>query len=172
MGPTDVDALVTEHLAVVTYQVRALMQRLPAHVHRDDLMSAGHLALVRAARSYDDSTGVPFGRWAALRIRGALVDELRSMDWTTWRILSGNDWTAACRNRVRSSASRSASGPRALSGTLSARDQSSVPASMDRIRASATERAVLTSSTVMPVAWARSSWVGDRPSVPARSLPT
>lgn len=83
MGPTDVDALVTEHLAVVTYQVRALMQRLPAHVHRDDLMSAGHLALVRAARSYDDSTGVPFGRWAALRIRGALVDELRSMDWAT-----------------------------------------------------------------------------------------
>jgi RNA polymerase sigma factor for flagellar operon FliA len=77
------NALVIEHLAVVGHQVNALMSRLPPHVHRDDLVSAGQLALVRAARSYDDSTGVPFGRWAALRIRGALVDELRSLDWAT-----------------------------------------------------------------------------------------
>jgi RNA polymerase sigma factor for flagellar operon FliA len=75
--------LVTEHMALVGYQVSALTARLPPHVHRDDLVSAGHLALVRAARSYNPSTGVPFGRWAALRIRGALIDELRSMDWAT-----------------------------------------------------------------------------------------
>lgn len=75
--------LVTEHLAVVGYQVNALVSRLPSHIHRDDLMSAGHLALVRAARSYNDATGVPFARWAALRIRGALIDELRSQDWAT-----------------------------------------------------------------------------------------
>lgn len=77
------NALVTEHLAVVGYQVNALMSRLPPHVHRDDLVSAGQLALVRAARSYDGSTGVPFARWAALRIRGALIDELRGLDWAT-----------------------------------------------------------------------------------------
>lgn len=77
------NALVTEHLAVVGYQVNALMSRLPPHVHRDDLVSAGQLALVRAARSYDESTGVPFARWAALRIRGALIDELRGLDWAT-----------------------------------------------------------------------------------------
>ncbi len=75
--------LVTEHLALVGYQVSALAARLPSHIHRDDLVSAGHLALVRAARSYNASTGVPFGRWAALRIRGALIDELRAMDWAT-----------------------------------------------------------------------------------------
>jgi RNA polymerase sigma factor for flagellar operon FliA len=77
------NALVTEHLAVVRQQVAALMSRLPSHVHRDDLVSAGQLALVRAARSYDESTGVPFARWAALRVRGALIDELRSLDWAT-----------------------------------------------------------------------------------------
>ncbi|GAA2725543.1 sigma-70 family RNA polymerase sigma factor [Cellulomonas aerilata] len=77
------NALVVEHLDVVGHQVNALLSRLPPHVHRDDLVSAGQLALVRAARSYDDSTGVPFGRWAALRIRGALIDELRSLDWAT-----------------------------------------------------------------------------------------
>jgi RNA polymerase sigma factor for flagellar operon FliA len=77
------NALVTENLAVVRHQVNALISRLPPHVHRDDLISAGQLALVRAARSYDDSTGVPFARWAALRIRGALIDELRSLDWAT-----------------------------------------------------------------------------------------
>jgi RNA polymerase sigma factor for flagellar operon FliA len=44
-------------------------------------MSAGAMALVRAARSFDDTKGVPFARYASMRIRGALVDELRSMDW-------------------------------------------------------------------------------------------
>lgn len=77
------NALVTEHMAMVGYQVNALMARLPPHVYRDDLVSAGHLALIRAARSYNASTGVPFARWAALRIRGALIDELRGQDWAT-----------------------------------------------------------------------------------------
>jgi RNA polymerase sigma factor for flagellar operon FliA len=77
------NALVTENLAVVRQQVSALVSRLPSHLHRDDLISAGQLALIRAARSYDDSTGVPFARWAALRVRGALIDELRSLDWAT-----------------------------------------------------------------------------------------
>ncbi len=44
-------------------------------------MSAGAMALVRAARSFDATKGVPFARYASLRVRGALVDELRSMDW-------------------------------------------------------------------------------------------
>jgi RNA polymerase sigma factor for flagellar operon FliA len=50
-------------------------------VNRDDLVSAGMLALVLAARSFDETRGVPFGGFAALRIRGALIDALRSMDW-------------------------------------------------------------------------------------------
>lgn len=77
------NALVTENLALVGYHVNAMLARVPSYVSRNDLVSAGHLALVRAARSYDASTGVPFARYAALRIRGALVDELRGMDWVS-----------------------------------------------------------------------------------------
>ena len=75
------NALVEQHLALVGYNVNEVLARVPAHVSRSDLTSAGAMALVRAARSFDDSKGVPFARYASLRIRGALIDELRSMDW-------------------------------------------------------------------------------------------
>ena len=78
-NPTN--ALVVAHMALVGYHVNAMLGRVPAYVSRADLVSAGHLALVRAARAYDESTGVPFARYAALRIKGALVDELRGMAW-------------------------------------------------------------------------------------------
>jgi RNA polymerase sigma factor for flagellar operon FliA len=77
------DELVEQHLPLVGYHVSEMLMRVPRTVNRDDLASAGSLALVLAARNYDPSTGVPFARYAALRIRGALIDELRSMDWAT-----------------------------------------------------------------------------------------
>lgn len=78
---TAVEDLVRAHLPVVGYQVSELMTRLPGHVQRDELVSAGLAALAQAAVGYDEATGVPFGRYASLRIRGALLDELRGMDW-------------------------------------------------------------------------------------------
>ncbi|MBO1751250.1 sigma-70 family RNA polymerase sigma factor [Actinotalea sp. BY-33] len=78
---TAANELVVEHLALVGYHVNSMLSRVPSYVSRSDLASAGHLALVQASRAYDESTGVPFARYAALRIRGALVDELRGMDW-------------------------------------------------------------------------------------------
>ena len=76
-------ALVETHLPLVGYHVNEIAARIPQHVSRDDLSSAGALALVRAAAAYDPATGVPFARYAAIRIKGALVDELRSMDWAS-----------------------------------------------------------------------------------------
>ncbi|CAA9419555.1 MAG: hypothetical protein AVDCRST_MAG35-1892, partial [uncultured Quadrisphaera sp.] len=76
-----VEELVRTHLPIVGYQVNETMARLPGHVHRDDLVSAGLAALAAAAVGFDASTGVPFARYATLRIRGALLDELRAMDW-------------------------------------------------------------------------------------------
>lgn len=75
------DELIREHLPIVGYEVSDIARRLPSHVRREDLASAGALALVQAGRSFDPSRGVPFSRYAARRIRGAIVDELRSMDW-------------------------------------------------------------------------------------------
>ena len=80
---TQVDALVTVNLPLVGYAVSDLLGRVPSYVSRDDLASAGSLALVQAAQAFDVSFGVPFARYAALRIRGALLDELRSMDWVS-----------------------------------------------------------------------------------------
>ncbi len=75
--------LVVEHLPLVGYHVNATLSRVPSYVSRSDLASAGSLALVKAARAYDASTGVPFARYASLRIKGALIDELRGMDWVS-----------------------------------------------------------------------------------------
>jgi len=75
------DALVLAHLPLIGYHVNSVLGRVPAYVSRAELASAGALALVKAARAYDAETGVPFERYAALRIRGALIDELRGMDW-------------------------------------------------------------------------------------------
>ena len=80
-NPTNV--LVVENMPLVGYHVNAMLGRVPSYVSRSDLVSAGALALVRAARGYDETTGVPFARYASLRIKGALIDELRGMDWVS-----------------------------------------------------------------------------------------
>ena len=64
----DVEALVLEHLPLVGYNVTEALHRVPPTVTRDELASAGALALVLAARAYDPSTNVPFARYATLRI--------------------------------------------------------------------------------------------------------
>ncbi|MEN3309193.1 MAG: polymerase sigma factor FliA [Micromonosporaceae bacterium] len=78
-----IEDLVRSHMALVGHLVREIASRLPAHVNRDDLTSAGLAALVTAARSYDPAREVPFARFATVRIRGALLDELRGMDWAS-----------------------------------------------------------------------------------------
>jgi len=80
---TSSEEMVTSHMALVGHIVRETMGRVPAHVSRDDLTSAGLAALVQAAHGFDASRGVPFSRYAATRIRGAILDELRSVDWAS-----------------------------------------------------------------------------------------
>jgi RNA polymerase sigma factor for flagellar operon FliA len=77
----DVTPLVEANLPLVGHLVREALAKVPSHVSRDDLVSAGMLALVMSARSFDAARGVPFARFAAIRIRGALTDDLRRMDW-------------------------------------------------------------------------------------------
>lgn len=82
------EVLVKEHLPLVGYLVSELLGRLPAYVNRDELLSAGFAALAQAARAYDPSRGIPFGRFASNRVRGALIDELRSADWASRSVRS------------------------------------------------------------------------------------
>jgi RNA polymerase sigma factor for flagellar operon FliA len=82
-APGRTDELVRENLPLVGHLVRETLARVPGHVSRDDLTSAGMLALVQAAEAYDESRGASFATYASTRIRGALVDELRSLDWAS-----------------------------------------------------------------------------------------
>lgn len=77
------ETLIRDNMPLVGHMVRELLFKVPPHVHRDDLASAGYAALVTAARSFDPTRGIPFGRFAASRVRGALLDELRGMDWAS-----------------------------------------------------------------------------------------
>ena len=77
------DDVVRAHMPLVGHLVREVISRVPPHVSRDDLLSAGYTALVTAARGFDEERGVPFARFAAARIRGALLDELRGLDWAS-----------------------------------------------------------------------------------------
>jgi len=103
----DIDTLVREHTALAGHLVREVASRVPGHIHRDDLMSAGLAALVLAARAYDPARGVPFASFARVRVRGALLDELRGLDWATRsvrqlarRIDSARTYLAATLGRV------------------------------------------------------------------------
>ncbi|MBA2955379.1 sigma-70 family RNA polymerase sigma factor [Nocardioides sp. MAH-18] len=83
MAEVESDELVLLNLPLVGHLVREVSQRVPVSVDRDDLRSAGMLALVAASKSYQAARGVPFSAYATTRIRGALVDELRSLDWAS-----------------------------------------------------------------------------------------
>lgn len=81
--PDEQERLVREHMPLVGHVVREVLARVPGHVSRDDLTAAGMLALVQVIRTYDPARGVPLGRYAVQRIRGAVLDELRGLDWAS-----------------------------------------------------------------------------------------
>ena len=80
---SEVNELVESHLHLVGHVVNQLSSRFPRHVDRDELRGAGAAGLVDAAHRYDPGTGVPFARYASIRIRGAVLDATRSRDWAT-----------------------------------------------------------------------------------------
>jgi len=73
--------LVEKHLPLVKTVVGRLAMTLPPHVDGQDLYSAGLTGLLSAVRQYDPNAGTAFETYARLRIRGAVLDELRRMDW-------------------------------------------------------------------------------------------
>lgn len=81
--PTRSNALVEDNLGLVQHIVNQVSMRYPRHVDRQELWNAGALGLVDAARRYDPSIGIPFPRYASIRIRGAIIDSTRSRDWAT-----------------------------------------------------------------------------------------
>jgi RNA polymerase sigma factor for flagellar operon FliA len=79
--PAERESLILEHTSLIRYVAGRIAMRLPAHVSLDDLMSAGVLGLIDAVDKFDPGQNVKFKTYAEFRIRGAILDELRSMDW-------------------------------------------------------------------------------------------
>jgi RNA polymerase sigma factor FliA len=75
------NALIEQYLPLVRAVLGRLAMTLPEHVDHDDLHSAGMFGLLHALRHYNPACGTPFQSYARLRIRGAMLDELRRMDW-------------------------------------------------------------------------------------------
>ena len=77
----ETEALVMRHAELVKRIAYHLAGRLPASVEVDDLIQAGMLGLLEAAANYSEGRGASFETYAGIRIRGAMLDGLRKLDW-------------------------------------------------------------------------------------------
>src|SRR5690349_382144 len=77
------DQIVLEHLPLVKAIAIRVHENLPVHVDLDDLVHAGVLGLFDAVTKYDTSKNVAFQAYAKHRIKGAILDSLRQLDWTS-----------------------------------------------------------------------------------------
>jgi RNA polymerase sigma factor for flagellar operon FliA len=80
-GKADKNHLLTEHMPLVKRLAHQMKAKLPASVEVDDLVQAGMIGLLDAISRYEENHGAQFETYAVLRIRGAMLDELRSNDW-------------------------------------------------------------------------------------------
>jgi RNA polymerase sigma factor FliA len=76
------ERLMIEHLPIVRFIARRVHERLPQHVPIDDVYSAGLVGLLDAVGKLDPSKQVQFRSYAQFRIRGAILDSLRTLDWS------------------------------------------------------------------------------------------
>lgn len=75
------DELLAEYAPLVKRIAYHMVSRLPASIQPDDLIQAGMIGLLEAARNYNPSHGASFETYAGIRIRGAMIDEIRRNDW-------------------------------------------------------------------------------------------
>lgn len=100
--------LVSAHAALVKRIAYHLASRLPPSVQIDDLVQAGMIGLLEAAKSYSGDHGAAFETYAGIRIRGAMLDELRRSDWTPRSVHKKVRMAAAATRDVESRLGRAA----------------------------------------------------------------
>ncbi len=76
------ERILLEHLPIVRFLARRIHERLPQHVDIEDLVSAGVVGLMDAFAKFDPAKKVQFRSYAQFRIRGAILDSLRTLDWS------------------------------------------------------------------------------------------
>jgi RNA polymerase sigma factor for flagellar operon FliA len=76
------ERVLLEHLPMVRFHARRIHEKLPQHVDLEDLVSAGVVGLMDAFAKFDPEKKVQFRSYAQFRIRGAILDSLRTLDWS------------------------------------------------------------------------------------------
>ena len=79
--PENTEQIVKEYSPMIKYVAHRIALRLPPHIEVDDLISVGAIGLMDAIEKYDPSRGAKFKTYAEFRVRGSILDELRSLDW-------------------------------------------------------------------------------------------
>ncbi len=84
-SPSEIDRenLINSHLSKVKYIADRIASKLPPTVERDDLYGAGVIGLLDAIERFDASRGIAFTTFAEMRVRGAILDSLRALDWAS-----------------------------------------------------------------------------------------
>jgi RNA polymerase sigma factor for flagellar operon FliA len=82
MLTSEQERVLLEHLPIVRFLARRIHERLPQHVDIEDLVSAGVVGLLDAFAKFDPAKKVQFRSYAQFRIRGAILDSLRTLDWS------------------------------------------------------------------------------------------
>jgi RNA polymerase sigma factor for flagellar operon FliA len=81
VDPAWQERMVLQYAPLIRYIASRLALRLPAHISQEDLISSGIIGLIDAIQKYDLSKNINFKTYAEFRIKGAMLDELRSLDW-------------------------------------------------------------------------------------------
>ncbi len=106
--PAAREELILEHTPLIRYVAGRIAMRLPGHVILDDLLSAGVLGLIDAVDKFDPGKKVMFKTYAEFRIRGAILDELRAMDWVPRSVRKKSTNLEAVYNRLQNQLGRAA----------------------------------------------------------------
>ncbi|MDR1871604.1 MAG: FliA/WhiG family RNA polymerase sigma factor [Deltaproteobacteria bacterium] len=81
LTPAEKAERVEKYAPLINYIADRLSSRLPAHISKDDLISSGVLGLIDAIDKFDPDRGILFKTYAEFRIKGAMIDDLRNLDW-------------------------------------------------------------------------------------------
>ena len=81
LSPSAREKVVLEHTPLIRYIVNRIAVRLPSHIDLDDLHNTGVIGLMDAIEKYDPDKNCKFKTYAEFRIKGAILDQLRSLDW-------------------------------------------------------------------------------------------
>lgn len=95
------DALIIHHMRIVKYIAGRMAIHVPNNVEMDDLVGWGCMGLMDAVEKYDHTQDIKFSTYASIRIRGAIIDEIRSLDWAPRSLRTMARKVGAAREKLR-----------------------------------------------------------------------